>query len=442
MKRLAPLDRALVLILVPLWAVCFAVSVRTQLRGGGVATFAVSVADAESYPTLKGDAKGGPKQLAATGLRAGDRLIQLGDADLRGVGTLRLNALRAWGEGRGQARVPLIFERDGERRETSLSLAPVSAFRSVLAVSLAFAASALWLILRGGSTPVLRAYFRAGMCMALTIASPMGSGVAYAGVVALHGLWVAAITLLFPLWIRFAFRFPNDIGPEGRWHRIWPWMFVLHGLFAALRLSNWASIGVTSSTITTVLGVGALLAVSRRMGRRTDRVGRRQMRWVLFGVYWAVLPPAVTIVLATFDPRFSAFYFTGFWATATFPLFLVISVVRFNLFDIDRLLSASVSYNILVVLLVAGGFVLVPRVATTSRAPVPRATVKLRPDSPTTGKLVVARPANRPIGTPKNHGQMRCHRPSGARPSGKTKKSRKNNGKNRRFAPTNTPTDA
>ena len=88
----------------------------------------------------------------------------------------------------------LIFERDGERRETSLSLAPVSAIRPLLAVSLAFAASALWLILRGGSTPTLRAYFHAGMCIALCIASPMGSGVAYAGVVVLHGLWVAAIT--------------------------------------------------------------------------------------------------------------------------------------------------------------------------------------------------------------------------------------------------------
>ncbi|MEE8474747.1 MAG: hypothetical protein V3T01_05310, partial [Myxococcota bacterium] len=237
MNRLTPLDKALVLILVPLWVVCFAVSVRTQLRGGGFATFAVSVEDAESYPTVQGDTMLGPKRLAATGLRTGDRLIQLGDADLRGVGTLALHALRT-GDGSGPARAPLIFERDGERRETSLSLAPVSGIRPVLAVSLAFAASALWLILRSGSTPTLSAYFPAAMSIALCIASPMGSGVAYAGVVVLHGLWVASITLLFPLGIRFAFRFPNDIGPAGRWHRIWPWLFLPHGLFAALRLSN------------------------------------------------------------------------------------------------------------------------------------------------------------------------------------------------------------
>ncbi len=33
MSRLAPLDKVLVLILVPLWAICFGLSVRTQLRG-------------------------------------------------------------------------------------------------------------------------------------------------------------------------------------------------------------------------------------------------------------------------------------------------------------------------------------------------------------------------------------------------------------------------
>ncbi len=36
MRRLAPLDRALVLILVPLWVVRFALDVRTQVRGQGI----------------------------------------------------------------------------------------------------------------------------------------------------------------------------------------------------------------------------------------------------------------------------------------------------------------------------------------------------------------------------------------------------------------------
>ncbi len=53
MSRLAPLDKALVLILVPIWVVCFALGVRTQVRGvAGHAALGLSVEDADSYPTL------------------------------------------------------------------------------------------------------------------------------------------------------------------------------------------------------------------------------------------------------------------------------------------------------------------------------------------------------------------------------------------------------
>ncbi len=209
MSRLAPFDKALVWILVPLWIVCFALSVRTQLRGGGVAIVAVSIEDSESYPTLSGERRGYPNQFAAAGLKTGDRLIQLGDADLRGVGALGIYALRM-GQGTGDVSVPLVFERDGETHETSLSLPSVAFSRPLLLVSFAFAASALWLILRGRPTPTLRAYFHAGMCMAITgVASPMGIGTANAGYVVLHGVWVAAMALLFPLLIRFAFLIPD-----------------------------------------------------------------------------------------------------------------------------------------------------------------------------------------------------------------------------------------
>ena len=44
-------------------------------------------------------------------------------------------------------------------------------------------------------------------------------------------------------------------------------------------------------------------------------------------------------------------------------LAFIVSVVRFNLFDVDRILSATASYNILVVVLAAGALVVVPRLA-------------------------------------------------------------------------------
>ncbi len=77
MRRLAPLDRALVLILVPLWLVCFALSVRTQVQGLGFAQLGLSVEDADRYPVLSGEfghVIHSSDPLAEAGLRAGDRL--------------------------------------------------------------------------------------------------------------------------------------------------------------------------------------------------------------------------------------------------------------------------------------------------------------------------------------------------------------------------------
>ena len=106
MGRLAPLDKALVLILVPLWAVCFALGVKTQVDGGGFASLELSVGDAQSYPALTGQfSMVHPSDpLEKAGLRAGDQLVRLGDADLRGVGTFGFRARTQ--EEAGQPRRP------------------------------------------------------------------------------------------------------------------------------------------------------------------------------------------------------------------------------------------------------------------------------------------------------------------------------------------------
>jgi class 3 adenylate cyclase len=367
LSRLAPLDKALVLILVPIWVVCFTLGVRKQVRGGGTAVLGLSVEDALSYPALTGEFARFIHPfdpLAEAGLRAGDRLIRLGDADLRGVGTLGFTA-RAHEQGERVLSVPLVFEREGERRETSLALADPSIQRPVLAVSFAFAASALFLLLRARLTTSVRAYFYLGMCWALTSSNFSGSPLLY---YAWYGIFVAGNTVLFPLTFHFLFRFPDNCAPEGRWHRIWPWFFAVNGLFTALIFSSWSKPGQIGSNATIALGVVAILAVATRKYLRTDLVARRQMKWVLFGIYCAALPPGLAAAVSAYDPRLGWLYFPSFWAVPLCPLFGVISIVRFNLFDIDRLLSVMASYNILLVLLVGGGLVVVPRMAEAASA--------------------------------------------------------------------------
>ncbi|MBW2293334.1 MAG: hypothetical protein JRG94_13630, partial [Deltaproteobacteria bacterium] len=216
MSRLAPLDKMLVLILVPLWVVCFALGVRSEFRGGAVAMVGLSVEDSESYPALTGDfaVSAHPSDLLAkAGLRVGDRLIRVGDADLKGVGSLNFAGYTLEESGRDLS-VPLVFEREGARFETSLGVAPVSRFlRPFLTASFALAASALFLLLRGPPTPTVRAYFHFAMCWALVTCAFMGSRLE---IYATFVMFAAGNTVFFPLFFRFAFLFPDDHAPDGR----------------------------------------------------------------------------------------------------------------------------------------------------------------------------------------------------------------------------------
>jgi hypothetical protein len=362
LSRLAPLDKALVLILVPLWLICFSLGVRSVVRGGAHhAGLGLSVEDADSYPVLTGDFNpvAHPSDpLTQAGLLPGDRLVRMGDADLRGVGTLRFSA-RSIEEARPDASVTLVFERDGARLETSLALVPVSTRRPQLAAAFALAASALLLLLRGQPTPMVRAYFYFAMCWAFMFAFHQTRREFYAW----FAIFVAASSLYFPLAFRFLHRFPDDRPPGGRWHRIWPWFFSVQGLFVGLAFSSRMAIGEMGFGMTAGLGAVAAVGVATRKYRRADLVARRQMKWVLFGVYCVALPLGVAIALPPIDPRFGWLWYPGFWLVPLIPLSLLVSVVRFNLFDIDRLLSATASYNVLAVLLGGGALIVVPRLA-------------------------------------------------------------------------------
>ena len=380
MSRLAPLDKALVLILVPIWVVCFALGVKTQVDGGGIVLLGLSVEDAESYPALTGEFglayPSSPFEKA--GLRAGDLLVRVGEADLRGVGTLDLIGYAREASGRDPS-VPVVYERDGERHETSLAVSPVSTFRPLLAISFSFAASALFLLFRAKPTPMVRAYFHGGFCIALFGCYFVGSRLE---IYAWSLLWVVSTSLLFPLLLRFLSLFPDDRAPEGRWNRIWPWCFAAPGPFLAIALAGRITIGEAGAIGSTALAAAALLAVATGKYRRADAVARRQIKWFLFGVYCALLPMVVASVVVAFEPRFGWLWLLSCWAVPLLPILLLVSVARFNLFDIDRLLSATASYNILLVLLVGAGLVLVPRVA--------EATSELLRVDPVAGQIVIS----------------------------------------------------
>jgi class 3 adenylate cyclase len=207
----------------------------------------------------------------------------------------------------------------------------------------------------------VRAFFHAGLCFGFALA-PFG-GPFPLGYLALWSL-IGAQTLLLPLLLRYALLFPDDRMPPGRSYRVWPWLFsVLGPIWVVTSYTGRWTLGEAAYFATIVVGTAAILAVRTYKYRHADALARRQSRWFVTGTYCLLLPVIVSGALMVLDPRFRDLFHLSFWAVALTPLSLVISVWRFNLFDVDRVLSAAASYNLLAVALGAAVLVIVPRVA-------------------------------------------------------------------------------
>ena len=137
---------------------------------------------------------------------------------------------------------------------------PRSARRPFLAASLALAGSALFLFLRGRPTPMLRAYFGFAMCWALVVPFHSTGREFYVFLV----LLVSGNLVIIPLIFRFLYLFPDGREPEGRWHRIWPWIFSVQGLFIALAFSEWMTFGTYAYFTGIVLAIAMVLVAATR----------------------------------------------------------------------------------------------------------------------------------------------------------------------------------
>ncbi len=341
---------------VPLWLVFFAAAVLDFGALFGISPVHAAGADGpESLPVVL-EERNWPAQVEIA-LRPGDRLLAFADESLRGKSALAVFLAYAR-HSRDETPVPVRFERGGQTLEAVLPANTARFFRPFIVVSLIYAAVSLLLLFRAPPTAMVRDFVHAFFATAMFYAAWPDSllGIAVGG---------AALGLSCTLNLIALRRFPDDRPAHGAWANLWPWLFLvvapLHtSRFGAPFSHAWAQPAVTALVF---LFFAVLLVIVTRNYRTTDAVGRRQLRWVLLAIYLGSFPPMLTAVLAGADPRWTTLYVTSLAAVSVVPIGLLISVVRYNLFDIDRVISAAASYNVLLVLAVAGGLVAVPQLA-------------------------------------------------------------------------------
>ena len=138
---------------------------------------------------------------------------------------------------------------------------------------------------------------------------------------------------------------PGPMGTGGPDNPATPWQTAVSpGLLGVLDLLA----AVTSLSILLAAGLGVAAIIVRF--RRSVGDERQQLKWFL-----AASTPAAVLLPISLSPLASAFPLANLLSAATLPIVAVsiaIAILRYRLYDIDRIISRTISYGLITALLV------------------------------------------------------------------------------------------
>ena len=352
----------LLLALLPLWVACFALTVKQTLqqRTGNMAISVTASAEG-GYPVVSGFFPGA--EADAPGIEVGDRLLRVGADDLKDAGLLRFRAL-SYANAAPGGDIPLTLSRRGEERQAVMRLVPVALPWTGLLLALVYASVAALILIRA---PESRATHL--MYLALLLYSTIPLGFPGGGAIqtcASLAMTIGAAFLTYPVSMLAAIALVDSFStsePRKPW---WPWIFAALGVLAA----SWAlgrplsmETGVRGIQLVNVVFCSLLPIVFWRGFLSADPLGRRRLKWVFYGVCAGFMPVVLASMASAMVPSLWWLADTAVISVVLIPVSLFIAMVRFNLFDIDRLISATATYSILTVMLLGALLALAPRVA-------------------------------------------------------------------------------
>jgi class 3 adenylate cyclase len=358
--RMRKIDAVLLVALSGAWCFCFVLHLN-QLARGGFAWIPIYVEPApasDAHPMLR-DFWPNAESLAPE-LLPGDSLESVGGRDLLGAG--RLEVLDALYAGSPDKPIPVVAIRDGVRIESTLRLQVIAHAWRKTVVAVGFAVLGTLGFWRTRGSRVGRAYYLAMMAYAFHWTDFWGGS----SVTTNAAVFVFGISTAFtaPLALRVALVFPEEASHFDGRARWWPWSFLVIGpVFTSwafglpFHLPQAGSLAVGLTAFYLVVLVSVLTHNYRTCGPR----GKRQLKWVLLGFWVGFVPIMLTSLLALAAPELWWLYEASLMLALAVPICLFVALVRFNLFDVDRLLTAAATYSVIGTISLAGVFLIVPR---------------------------------------------------------------------------------
>jgi class 3 adenylate cyclase len=369
-KRLAAVDWLLLGTLLPIALFGVVMSVVHGVRGDFVRTpFFVSLAnDGHSYPTVvrvfsfPGDEPGS--------IAVGDRLVSFDGDDLAGVSVmgyiLRRSRLAM------TARSMLVtIERGGVRSDVRVPFVPGQRWPGApwwvtLPFDISLVGTALLLLFRGRHWHLARRFYVSSLLFAITTTPYFGAPTAPWAEFA-YNLLIAPLAWGLTAWT--CFEFIPGLRLWGPRQRAVTGALVLL-LSAAAVVDYWLpDAGLTallrrSGGLAQIGFVITLLVALTQVYRRTDPLGRRQVKWVVYGFYVGLLPYGIFLAvewgavvaidwLGVLPQWESALFAVASIAALAIPLSILVAVSFYQFLDIDRLFSATLAYSVLAIIGIA-----------------------------------------------------------------------------------------
>lgn len=351
--RLRTVDKVLVAILMPIWLVSLILHIDLAsddlLYRPAIIMSSPEVAGA--YPMVAQIAAGAEQLVADSQIQIGDEILSINQRDLVGVSGFRTNIIAFSLLGVDEA-ITATFRRGDTVVEKTYPMSDYGIpwwWPSLFAIS--FGVVGLIVLLSAPSSQTAQALFPAFVSFALTWLIFFGKS-EFQTLISLV-VYVGSMVFAAPLVIRAVLLLPERTAITSKIVRYGVWVFALmsiSGLSAFTGKPLTAEAGQITHLALIALFYVSILIILARNYIKTDKLGRRQLRWVILGFYLAFLPAAlVTAIIIQYPEQFSLYALSSI-GMPIIPIMFLFAITKYNLFDIDQLIGRSVSYSILVLI--------------------------------------------------------------------------------------------
>lgn len=357
------IDLVLLFALLPVWVTFAVLHLGLSIDGriAWVPLYVESASQGATLPSISGFWSRSDEDRLP--LRIGDRIVRIGDREMTGASQADV-VLALYDQRQGGRAVGVEIDRGGVRQGVVFQFEPIPNRWRTSVIALGMGAIGFLSLWRGRGRRETRALALATLAysfhwLLLIGGPPWMTRLGFA-------LFFGSGALFEPLALAVPMVFPADRAIRSGAARSARWAFAAIGPLMASMMLGVPLAGPLGARLLLFVNAAfaiAFLALVARSWIGASAISRRQIKWVLLGCYLGLVPVLGAALFASATGERWWIYEASLVATIAIPVALLIAMLRYDFMDVDRLITASATYTILVALVGAPLPGVVPRIS-------------------------------------------------------------------------------